>query len=47
MPQTEARTRSPKIATVERREASVPALWGRKAPRKRLACGVIARPTDA
>jgi hypothetical protein len=32
MPETEARTREPKTATVERREASVPCM-GRKAPR--------------
>jgi hypothetical protein len=31
MPQTEARTRSPKIATVERREASVLRYWTRGA----------------
>ena len=30
----------PKIATVERREASVPRTRGRKAPHKRLACSV-------
>src|SRR5229473_920451 len=33
----------PKIATVERREARVPPLGDDKAPRKRLACRVMAR----
>ena len=37
----------PKIATVERREASVPRTKGRKAPHKRLACRVKARRTGA
>ena len=41
MPQTEARAR-PKIATVERREARVPASWGRRRFRKSAkACRVF------
>src|SRR6266545_330170 len=35
MPQTEARTRSPKTATVERREASVLRYWTRRASQAR------------
>src|SRR5215831_7528701 len=35
----------PKTATVERREASVPRHGTQGAPRKRLACRVMARPT--
>src|SRR5437588_12223872 len=53
----EARPREPKIATVERREASVPrhkrvharldALWGARRLARRLACRVMACRTGA
>src|SRR5712692_8470074 len=43
MPEPEARTRRPKITTVERREARVPDRKGTRAPRKRPACRVMAR----
>jgi len=54
MPVREARPREPKIATVERREASVPrykrvharldALWDARRLARRLACRVTCRP---
>src|ERR1700752_3063065 len=49
MPQTEARTRSPKTATVERREASVPRHGARRASQarqnKKCACRRSAHPS--
>ena len=57
MPVSRSAAPEPKTATVERREASVPrhkrvharldALWDARRLARRLACGVIARPTGA